>query len=179
MTRLTGSLLPIGALALVAVVAAALLRLPWLDDAIDALFDAAVFAGAARVIDGDTLDIDGRRVRLSGVDAPELAQTCIGADGEERSCGREVRAALAAFIGADVVACRDLGRDRYQRILAVCAARGQDLAAWLVTNGLAAAYAGNSGNALRGIEEAARSAGRGLWAGEFQRPELWRRRTGD
>jgi endonuclease YncB( thermonuclease family) len=176
MRRAAGWLLPVGAAALVLAVATALLRLPWLENAIEAMFDTGSFAGAAAAIDGDTLDVGGRRVRLAGIDAPELAQSCADSAGQPRPCGRQVRAALAEFIGADVVTCRPVGRDRFDRVLAACAVRGRDLSAWLVSGGLAVAYAGPGGDPFRAAEAAARAAGAGLWAGGFDRPVTWRRR---
>lgn len=176
MKRLAGLLLPVGAAALVLAVATALLRLPWLETAIEAMFDTGSFAGAGAAIDGDTLDVGGRRVRLAGVDAPELGQSCADAAGQTRPCGRQVRAALAEFIGLDIVTCRPSGSDRFGRVLAACSVRGRDLSAWLVSSGLAVAYAGPGGDPFRMAEAAARAAGAGLWAGGFDRPETWRRR---
>ena len=173
--RRRGLLPPIGVAVLAIGVAAALFRLPWLETEIQAMFDPEIFTGAAQAVDGDTLDVEGRRVRLAGIDAPEMAQTCPGADGQPRRCGREARAALAAFIGADVVTCRPVGRDRYDRTLATCAARGRDLSAWMVSSGWAVAYAGPDGAPFRAAESAARASGAGLWANGFERPELWRR----
>jgi endonuclease YncB( thermonuclease family) len=184
MRRLRGAGLPLVALALVLGVAAALLGSEHVEEAIDRLLATTgsartSFAGAARVVDGDTLEVDGRRVRLAGVDAPELGQTCTGGDGRILACGQQVRAALTAFIGHSVVSCRETGNDRFDRILARCHARGHDLAEWLVASGLASAYAGRSGGPLRAAEAAARAAGTGLWAGEFERPDAWRRRRGE
>jgi endonuclease YncB( thermonuclease family) len=184
MRRPRGIGLPLTAAALVFGIAATLLGSEQVEDAIDRLLSTAgparvSFDGAARVVDGDTLEVSGRRVRLAGVDAPELAQTCLGGDGRSLACGQQVRAALAAFIGNNVVSCQEIGNDRFERILARCRVRGQDLAAWLVTSGLAAAYAGRSDAALRAAEASARAAGTGLWAGEFERPDIWRRRHND
>lgn len=129
-----------------------------------------VVAGAAHVVDGDTIRIAGRAIRLKGLDAPEMRQSCTRA-GQPILCGEEARAALVARIAARIVTCRVEGRDRYRRALAVCAAGGEDLGAWLVAEGLAVGYAG--GYAWE--EARARIAGRGLWSGTFQRPAEWRR----
>jgi endonuclease YncB( thermonuclease family) len=179
-----GAALPLAAIGLVLGIASALLGADWVEDALDMLLAPSghgrmSFSGAARVVDGDTLEIDGRRVRLAGVDAPELAQTCTGGDGQSLPCGQQVRVALSAFIGHGVVSCMEAGTDRFERTLARCRVRGQDLGEWLVANGLAAAYAGQSGKPLRAAEATARAAGAGLWAGEFERPGAWRRRRGD
>ena len=85
-------------------------------------------AGAARVIDGDTIEVAGQRVRLYGIDAPETRQTC----GKRWRCGARASKALAARIGQRRVACKAKGRDRYKRLVAVCRAGGRDLGAWMV-----------------------------------------------
>src|SRR5690606_17174665 len=83
-------------------------------------------AGAVRVSDGDSLRMGEERIRLEGIDAPELAQTCIRA-GEAYPCGREARDALARLVGDAPVECESRGRDRYGRLLARCRAQGVDL----------------------------------------------------
>lgn len=171
-----GVALPLGTAALVLITAASIIATPWIDAAVDAMFGPAPVTGAARVIDGDTLEISGARIRLAGIDAPELSQTCADGRGGDTRCGRQVRAALAEFIGADVVVCRPFDRDRYGRLLAACAARGRDLGTWLVENGLATALDGPRGRDFRSAEERARAAGAGLWALGFERPSEWRRR---
>lgn len=164
-------LLPLGAIAAVLGLGLALLRAPWLED----LFAAPDFAGPARVIDGDSLEIGELRVRLFGIDAPELAQHCTGGDGRDFACGREARERLAALIDGRPVSCRREGRDRFRRVLARCEAGRDELGAAMVRQGWAVAYAGDDGDGHRGLERAAQRARAGLWAGRFQRPEEWRR----
>ena len=84
---------------------------------------AGALAGPARVVDGDTLDVGGVRVRLHGIDAPESAQNC-RAGGQRWSCGREATRALAGRIGGNRVACDERNRDRYGRTVAVCRIAG-------------------------------------------------------
>jgi endonuclease YncB( thermonuclease family) len=88
------------------------------------------FAGQASVIDGDTIEIRGPRIRLYGIDAPEGAQLCYR-DGAPRPCGRRAAFALADFIGSRRVSCQQRDRDRYGRIVAVCVTGGDDLSAWM------------------------------------------------
>jgi endonuclease YncB( thermonuclease family) len=133
---------------------------------------AVTIAGQARVADGDTLVIAGERLRLRGLDAPELGQSC-GASGAQFACGRVARDALRRHIDGDAVDCRGWDRDRYGRRLARCTVRGEDIGAWLVSEGLAVAY-----GSYRSEEAMARSAGRGIWAGEFDQPQAWRRQHG-
>jgi endonuclease YncB( thermonuclease family) len=118
-------------------------------------------AGRASVIDGDTLEIRGMRVRLVGIDAPESDQTCLDAAEQSWRCGQRAALALADRIGAATVTCEGDERDRYERLLAVCQARGEDLGAWLVSEGLALAYRRYS-KAYIGQENAARAAKRGV-----------------
>ena len=128
-------------------------------------------AGAVRVIDGDTLDIDGRRVRLAGLDAPELAQTCHRA-GQAYGCGETARDALIQLTGGELV-CRLAGHDRYRRALGTCEVEGQDVGRALVLRGLAVAY-----RRYDAEERAARQRGAGLWAGRFDQPSEWRKTHG-
>jgi endonuclease YncB( thermonuclease family) len=139
------------------------------------LLPPATHVGQARVIDGDSLEIDGARIRLIGIDAPELGQSCRGADGVVFACGQAARDALQGFIAAQPVSCREIRADRYRRALARCSVGGADLAAWMVSRGWAAAYAGRDGDAWRATEDTARQTRAGLWAGGFERPEEWRR----
>lgn len=130
--------------------------------------------GRASVIDGDTLEIRGTRIRFHGVDAPESAQSCQGSDGREYRCGPQAALALADKIGSSTVTCQQRDVDRYQRIVAQCSAGGVDLNGWLVQQGYALAYR-QYGTDYVGQEDEARKAKRGLWAGSFTPPWDWRR----
>lgn len=129
----------------------------------------APLAGTAQVIDGDTLDIAGERVRLEGVDAPEMSQTCHRADGQAWPCGREAHRLLAGLTAAQTVACDRKGADKYGRTLAVCYVGGDDINAELVKSGLARAFVKYS-EAYVKEEEAARISHAGLWQGEHVAP---------
>ena len=95
-------------------------------------------AGVASVIDGDTIEVHGQRIRLHGIDAPESRQLC-RLDSKPWPCGKDAANALADKIGRRPVTCEDLGRDRYKRMVAKCTVAGEDLEKWMVTNGLALA----------------------------------------
>lgn len=125
--------------------------------------------GATRIVDGDTLVVAGRRVRLAGMDAPEMDQVCLRA-GQDYSCGIVARDALRALLAGREPSCVIKGRDRYGRDLGRCSVAGADLGADLVRRGLAVAYGGYARE-----ESEARAAGTGLWAGSFTRPDEWRR----
>lgn len=127
-------------------------------------------SGPATVIDGATLDIGGRRLRLYGIDAPDLDQTC--SDGHERdySCGRAAAEALTARVGGESVTCEPRGADG----TALCRRDGEDLAAWMVANGYAIADRSAS---LAYEAQDRRAWGRrvGLWSGVFEIPADRRR----
>ena len=99
----------------------------------------ADIVGQPRVIDGDTLEVDGQRIRLHGIDAPENKQLCY-LDGKRWQCGKDAGNILSDWINRRPVACKERDRDRYGRIVAVCYAGGEDLNAWVVLQGLALAY---------------------------------------
>lgn len=127
-------------------------------------------AGAVRVVDGDSLELAGRRIRLTGIDAPELGQAC-ERRGAAYRCGEVARDALRELAGAGTASCRITGTDRYGRALAVCTVRDDDLGAALVRRGWAVSY-----GAYRTEESEARSRRLGLWEGTFEPPSEWRRR---
>lgn len=127
------------------------------------------FAGVAEAVDGDSLRLAGERIRLSGIDAPELGQTC-RRDGEDYGCGREALKLLSRLVADLTVICGGWERDRYGRRLAVCRADGMDINRALVEQGWAVAYGG-----YEDAEAAARQARRGVWAGDFERPSDWRK----
>ena len=129
--------------------------------------------GPARVIDGDTLEVQGERIRLHGIDAPESRQFC-RLNGKPWQCGKDAANALAEKIARRPVTCEDLGRDRYDRIIARCTVAGEDLEKWMVSQGLALAYRRYSLDYVH-EETDARAARRGIWAGEFVEPWEWRR----
>ncbi len=129
--------------------------------------------GAIRVIDGDTLDVGGTRVRLHGIDAPEATQTCDTADGRRWSCGDWVSREVRARYQGQTALCEAVDQDRYGRIVARCAVRGQDMGAALVADGLAFAYRRYAMD-YDLIEKQAAAADRGLWAMQVQNPAAFR-----
>jgi endonuclease YncB( thermonuclease family) len=98
--------------------------------------------GYARVIDGDTLDLSGTRIRLHGIDAPEATQTCTIAEQVYR-CGERATQALADLVRGQALRCDPLGLDRYRRTIGRCKieSTGQDIGSWMVRQGHAVAYA--------------------------------------
>ena len=127
-----------------------------------------------RIVDGDTLRLGDRMLRLYGVEAPERGQFCTDPQGALYDCGTSAAAALARLIGERTVDCHVQGRDRFGRALGVCRAGELELNAAMVTAGWALAD-GGSMPALAPMEAAARQAQRGLWVGGFEPPSHWRR----
>ncbi len=134
------------------------------------------FAGRPQVIDAGTLNFSGRRVRLHGIDAPDLTQTCRVA-GQSWTCGRDARWAAINRIHPHWVTCHERGRDSQGAELAVCYLAGfgqHELNIWLVAQGWALAAPG-APEAYAAAQAAAEAAGRGLWRSDFVPPGEWRR----
>jgi endonuclease YncB( thermonuclease family) len=131
-------------------------------------------AGQASVIDGDTLEIHGTRVRLWGVDAPESSQLCRGEDSLQDRCGAKAANDLDAFIAGRPVSCLLILLDRYGRTMATCVVVWQDLGDWLVGNGLALDWPEYSKRKYDAAQRDAEQAGRGIWAGSYVEPWLYR-----
>ena len=133
------------------------------------------FAGRPKVIDAGNLDFSGRQVRLHGIDAPDLAQTCRLA-GQAWTCGRDARWAAINRIHPHWVTCDPRGRDPEGAELAVCYLAGfgqHELNVWLVAQGWALAAPG-APEAYAAAQASAEAAGRGLWRSDFVPPEAWR-----
>ena len=133
----------------------------------------ARIAGPATVNDGDSITVSGHRIRLFGIDAPEGKQTCV-AGGQRWRCGRSATRALRKRISGRSVVCTERDRDGYGRVVAVCRVDGQDINAWMISQGMAVAYRKYS-RAYVGQERSAKAARRGMWRGQFVPPWDWRR----
>lgn len=129
--------------------------------------------GPAFVADGDTLTINGTRIRLIDIDAPELDQMCHDAQDREWPCGRQASARLRSRLRGHDLRCQPKSVDKYGRILATCALPdGTDVNAWMVQEGLA--VTSGFANVYDAQQDEAKSARRGLWAGSFTPPREWR-----
>lgn len=133
----------------------------------------ASHAASVRVADGDTIELGGQRVRLQGIDAPELHQECRDAAGRNWACGRRAQSELRKLIGNDAVQCEQRTKDRFGRSVAVCRAGGRDLGEAMVRAGFAFAYP-DWASPYGPAEKDARARKAGLWAGSFQNPRAWR-----
>nr|WP_245312755.1 thermonuclease family protein [Bradyrhizobium macuxiense] len=132
------------------------------------------FVGQASVIDGDTLEIHGTRVRLWGIDAPESSQLCRGEDSLQYRCGARAANDLDSFIARRVVHCVPINLDQYGRTVATCSVGGVDLGKWLVLNGLALDWPQYSKGRFGAAQRDAERGGRGIWKGSYVEPWLYR-----
>ncbi|MER8917694.1 thermonuclease family protein [Mesorhizobium sp. M0761] len=133
-------------------------------------------SGVASVIDGDTVEVHGQRIRFNGIDAPESRQYCDDAKGFEYPCGRRSAEALDAFLAASKpVQCAFVTWDRYGRFVGDCRrADGVSVASWMVEHGQAVDWPRYSHGAYAEQQAKAKSAKVGLWVGAFQVPWDWR-----
>jgi endonuclease YncB( thermonuclease family) len=126
-----------------------------------------------RIIDGDTIEIHGRRIRLFGIDAPESSQLCVRPTGERWRCGQQASFALADRIGRAAVTCQPRDLDRYDRVVAVCFKGNEDLNRRMISNGWAVAFRRYSLDYVAS-ETSARRSQINIWSGEFDMPWNWR-----
>lgn len=131
-----------------------------------------------RVVDGDTINLDQHKIRLLGIDAPEIKQQCETPDGDLWPCGKMAKAMLEGVLESSGrgIACVITGKDRYQRDLGRCYAGpvddGLDVQRMLIRAGLAVSEYGKEYHQDEMIAAAGR---RGMWAGDFLRPKDWRK----
>jgi endonuclease YncB( thermonuclease family) len=141
--------------------------------------------GIPKIIDGDTVHIKSKKIRLEGIDAPEMKQQCqktylqistiVGFNFKKNySCGITSKKRLIDKINKSQINCISSGRDRYKRYLATCYKDKINLNKWMVRNGLAVAYKRYSKDYLRD-EAYAKENKLGIWKGSFERPEKWRK----
>ena len=130
--------------------------------------------GQASVVDGDTLEIHGTRIRLWGIDAPESTQLCRGDDSLQYRCGAKAANDLDAFIARRPVDCMPINLDQYGRTVATCSVGGTDLGEWLVRGGLALDWPQFSKGRYDAAQRSAEHAGRGIWKGSYVEPWLYR-----
>lgn len=137
---------------------------------------ASPLVGRASVIDGDTIEIHGERIRLNGIDAPESDQACEDGDGKAYRCGARAADILDRFLKASSpTRCDFVERDQYGRFVGDCfRADGASVQAALVRNGWAMDWPRYSGGAYAAAEAEARAERLGMWAGTFQPPWEWR-----
>ncbi|MBL6857394.1 MAG: thermonuclease family protein [Pelagibacteraceae bacterium] len=135
---------------------------------------ATEISGIPKIIDGDTIKIFNKRIRLHGIDTPEKKQLCIKSS-KEYYCGKEATAALIEKIDGKKVACKVQDRlDRYKRYIGICFIEKVNLNKWMVRKGYAVAYRRYSKDYIQD-ENYAKKNKLGLWSGSFISPEKWRK----
>ena len=126
------------------------------------------FADSLRVVDGDTIMLNGEKIRFSGIDTPELKQTCMNGD-EKVFCGKTAKMILIKKIGNKTPECISEGKDAYKRTLAECFVNGVSLSVFLVRSGYAFSYRKYSDKFIKD-EEFAKENKLGIWSMTFQYP---------
>ncbi len=126
------------------------------------------FADNLKIVDGDTIVLNGEKIRFSGIDTPELKQTCMNGD-QKVFCGKLAKMLLVKKIGNKTPECIREGRDVYKRTLAECFINGESLSAFLVRSGYAFAYLKYSDKFIKD-EEFAKKNKLGMWSMKFEYP---------
>lgn len=129
-------------------------------------------AAEVKVVDGDSLYLGKKEIRLSGIDAPEYHQTCFDARGHEYACGKKSFEVLKSLAGSDI-RCKTVAKDKYKRYVSVCESGGVDINKKMVENGWAVAYKRYTHD-YDEAEMLAKRQKRGIWQGRFMKPELYR-----
>ena len=126
------------------------------------------FADNLKIVDGDTIVLNGEKIRFSGIDTPELKQTCMK-DEQKVFCGMFAKMLLIKKIGNETPKCISEGKDAYKRTLAECFINGESLSVFLVRSGYAFAYRKYSKKFIK-EEEFAKENKLGMWSMEFEYP---------
>ena len=132
-----------------------------------------LFASHVTVVDGDTIKLGDVKIRFSGIDAPEINQTCVASEGKV-ACGRISRDILITKVTNNKISCTDEGKDFYGRVLGECFVNGESLSRYLVREGFAFAYRKYSDKFISD-EEYAKSNRLGMWSMKFQYPWDYRK----
>ena len=126
-----------------------------------------------KVIDGDTIHLNGEKIRFTGIDTPELKQTCIK-EGVIDECGVTAKKILIDKIANNNVECISEGKDQYKRTLAECFVNNESLSSYLVRSGYAFAYRRYSKKFIPD-EDYARINTIGMWSMKFDYPWDYRK----
>ncbi|WP_336985572.1 thermonuclease family protein [Altererythrobacter aquiaggeris] len=134
--------------------------------------NAQIITGQAQVVDGDSLELAGFSIRIHGIDAPELSQTCQRSD-EAWQCGQEAKAVLTQLVSNRSIVCTQRDIDQYDRIVASCRTSGYDIGAEMVKGGMAVSLTQFS-TAYVKYETRARDLKIGIWGSQFEKPSAYR-----
>ena len=132
-----------------------------------------LYASHVTVVDGDTIKLGDVKIRFSGIDAPEINQTCVASEGKV-ACGKISRDILITKVTNNKISCTDEGKDFYVRVLGECFVNGESLSRYLVREGFAVAYRKYSDKFISD-EEYAKSNRLGMWSMKFQYPWDYRK----
>ena len=132
-----------------------------------------LFASHVTIVDGDTIKLGDVKIRFSGIDAPEINQTCVASEGKV-ACGKISRDILITKVTNNKISCTDEGKDFYGRVLGECFVNGESLSRYLVREGFAFAYRKYSDKFISD-EEYAKSNRLGMWSMKFQYPWDYRK----
>ena len=132
-----------------------------------------LYASHVTVVDGDTIKLGDVKIRFSGIDAPEINQTCVASEGKV-ACGKISRDILITKVTNNKISCTDEGKDFYGRVLGECFVNGESLSRYLVREGFAFAYRKYSDKFILD-EEYAKSNRLGMWSMKFQYPWDYRK----
>jgi endonuclease YncB( thermonuclease family) len=128
-----------------------------------------------KITDGDTIKINGEKIRFSGIDTPELKQTCFK-QGVKKPCGITAKEILIDKIAENKIVCIREGKDQYRRTLAECFVNNESLSSYLVKSGYAFAYRRYSKKFIPD-EDYAKLNKLGMWSMEFDYPWDWRKKN--
>lgn len=142
-------------------------------------------SGIPKIIDGDTVNINHKKIRLEGIDAPEIKQKCKKpylkistvinfTFNKEYNCGVLAKKELSKKIDNVEISCISSSKDKYKRYLGTCFKGTENLNKWMVNRGYAVAYKRYSKKYLVD-ENYAKENNLGIWQGPFLRPEKWRK----
>ena len=143
---------------------------------LSSLVNAEYLTGYAKVIDGDTLVLSKKKIRLFGIDAPEIKQKCNKGfyQGESYLCGVYSKKRLINKLDNKKINCKIITVDRYRRLIGICYLKNEDINEWMVANGYAIAYRKFSKKYVLS-ENKAKEKFKGIWSGYFLDPEKWRK----
>ena len=141
-----------------------------------------LISGKAKIIDGDTLKINNKKIRFSGIDAPESyffgkKQLCI-LNNIKILCGNLSKEKLVEKIGNQIVNCKlEKNKDQYSRLIGECFINNESLSVFMVRNGYAFDYPKYSDGKFRKHEIYAKNLSLGLWQMQFEYPWIWRKKN--
>ena len=141
-----------------------------------------LISGKPKIIDGDTLKINNKKIRFSGIDAPESyffgkKQLCI-LNNIEIQCGKLSKETLIEKIGNQVVDCKiEKNKDQYNRLIGECFLKNKSLSVFMVKNGYAFDYPKYSNGKFRKYQIYAKNLSLGLWQMQFEYPWIWRKKN--